>query len=54
MCTWCVCVCVQAVEYYLSALQQSPQTVTYKELGRVYLLQGSLDNAVDIYKKAVK
>lgn len=45
---------LQAVEYFHKALQQSPQTVTYKELGRAYLLIGGLDNAVEVYKKAVK
>lgn len=42
------------MEYFQNALQLSPQTVTYKELGRVYLLSKNLDNAVEIYKKAVK
>ena len=45
---------MQAVEYFQRALLQSPQTATYRELGRVYLLTGALDSAVDTYKKAVK
>ncbi len=44
----------QAVEYFQSALQLSAQTVTHKELGRVYLLTSSLENALEVYKKAVK
>ena len=44
----------QAVDYFQQALELSPQTVTYKELGRVYLLTESLENALGVYQKAVK
>jgi cytochrome c-type biogenesis protein CcmH/NrfG len=40
--------------YFQNCIQLSPQTVSYKELGRVYLLTGDLGNALDVYKKAVK
>ena len=48
-----VCV-LQAVEKFKVALSLSPQTVSYMQLGRVHLLNGDTDSAIEVYKKAVK
>ena len=32
----------------------SPQTVIYKQLGKVYLLKGEVSDAVETYKKAIR
>ena len=44
----------QAIEQLKNALQLSPQTVTYMELGRVHLLKKDISSALVVYKDAVK
>ena len=45
---------IKALEALSRSLEISPQTVTYKELGRLYLKKGDLVKAVEIYRKAAK
>ena len=45
---------LQAIEKFKVALSLSPQTVSYIQLGRVHLLNGDTDSAIEVYKKAVK
>ncbi len=45
---------VQAQEYLSRSLENSPQTVTYKDLGRLHLRKGNLHKAIETYTKAVK
>ena len=44
----------QAIEQLQNALDLSPQTVTYMELGRVHLLKKDVSSALTVYKDAVK
>lgn len=45
---------LQAIEKFKVALSLSLQTVSYIQLGRVHLLNGDTDSAIEVYKKAVK
>ena len=46
--------CIQAIDAFKTALKMSPQTITYMQLGRAHLKMGSAENAVEVFKKAVK
>ncbi len=45
---------LQAVEFLRAAINLSPQTVSFVQLGRVFLRRGALEDAIEIYKRAVK
>ena len=49
-----MCGYVQAIEAFKTALKMSPQTITYLQLGRAHLKIGSAENAIEVFKKAVK
>ena len=44
----------KAIEHFQAAIALSPQTVSFVQLGRVYLSMGSVEDAIDVYKRAVK
>ena len=44
----------KAIEHFQAAIALSPQTVSFVQLGRVYLAMGSVEDAIDVYKRAVK
>ena len=44
----------KAIEHFQAAIALSPQTVSFIQLGRVYLSMGSVEDAIDVYKRAVK
>lgn len=44
----------KAIDAFRTALKMSPQTITYMQLGRAHLKMGSAENAVEVFKKAVK
>ena len=44
----------KAIEHFQAAIALSPQTVSFVQLGRVYLSMGSVEDAIDVYKKAIK
>lgn len=52
------CVCLedldQAIELFQAAISLSPQTVSFKQLGRVYLKRGAVEDAIEIYTRAIK
>ncbi|XP_064398585.1 Bardet-Biedl syndrome 4 protein-like [Halichondria panicea] len=44
----------KAIEFFQSALGLCPQTVSFVQLGRVFLKRGALEDAIEIYCRAVK
>ena len=46
--------CLQAIELFLAAITESPQTVSFVQLGRVYLKRGVVEDAIEVYKRAIK
>ena len=51
---WYLLPAPQAVEKFNAALGISPQAVTYTQLGRVQLMRGDINGAVEVYRKAIK
>lgn len=45
---------LQAIERFKAALALSPQMISYNQLGRVHLMQGDVESAIEVYRKAVK
>ncbi len=48
------CPVLQAADKLRQAFNLSPQTVTYVQLGRVHLLRGSVESAIEVYRKALR
>lgn len=46
--------CVQAEEHLNMALQLNKHDMTYMMLGKICLLQGDTEKAIEIYKSAVE
>ncbi len=46
--------CLQAEEQLNLALQLNKHDLTYMMLGKIHLLQGDTEKAIDVYKSAVE